>query len=104
MACVAALAAVVAAGPVTRAAADDDRARAPADVASIDAALAAVQRDYPGRVLKVELERDRDGPSGWVYEVKTLGRGGRVIEVELDAVSLETLNVEGDRSGHREHD
>jgi uncharacterized membrane protein YkoI len=77
---------------------DDAHAKTPPDTASLDDALAAVQRTHPGRVLKVELERDDDGPPGWVYEVKVLTGAGYVIEVKLDARTLELLGVEGGRS------
>lgn len=83
---------------------DDDPARAPADVAPIDAALATAQRSYPGRVLKVELDREDEGPRRWVYEVKVLTSTGHVVEIELDAVSLEQLRVEGDRSRRSNND
>lgn len=77
---------------------DDDDNRAPANIASIDAALATARRAYPGRVLKVKLEREDDGPNRWVYEVKVLTSTGHVVEIELDAVSLAQLRVEGDPS------
>ncbi len=80
-------------------ASDDDRAPTPAGIASLDDALAAVQRVHPGRVLKVELESEDDGPAAWVYEVKLLTRAGHVLEVELDAVSLDIVGVEGGRPG-----
>ncbi len=76
---------------------DDDHARAPASVAALDDALAVVQRIHPGRILKVELESEDDGPVAWVYEVKLLTRAGHVLEVKLDAVSLEVVGVEGGR-------
>ena len=76
---------------------DDDHANAPASVAALDDALAVVQRIHPGRILKVELESEDDGPAAWVYEVKLLTRAGHVLEVKLDAVSLEVVGVEGGR-------
>ncbi len=84
--------------------ADDDDARAPASLASIDAALASVRRDYPGRVLKVELEHEDGGRGRWLYEVKVLTAAGQVVEIALDAVSLERLRVEGDRSRRSDRD
>ena len=76
---------------------DDDHAKAPASVVALDDALAVVQRIHPGRILKVELENEDDGPAAWVYEVKLLTRAGHVLEVKLDAVSLEVVRVEGGR-------
>jgi uncharacterized membrane protein YkoI len=58
-----------------------------------------VRRDFPGRILSIELEEEEDAPSGWAYEVKVLAASGRVLEIELDSVSLERLAVEGLRMG-----
>ena len=76
---------------------NDDYTKAPASIATLDDALAVVQRIHPGRILKVELESEDDGPAAWVYEVKLLTRAGHVLEVKLDAVSLEVVDVEGGR-------
>jgi uncharacterized membrane protein YkoI len=76
---------------------------APDALAPIDEALAVVQRTHPGRVLKVELEDEDDVPGRWVYEVKILTPAGHVLEVTLDARSLEQLGVEGGRA-RRVHD
>lgn len=98
------LVALSVAGVAASLAADDDHVKAPPNAASLDAALAAVQRTHPGRVLEVELEREDDGPGRWVYEVKVLTAAGHVLEVELDAVSLELLDVEGGRYGQSDDD
>lgn len=77
--------------------ADDDRhENPPPNVASVDEALATVRSLYPGRILKVEFENEDDSPAPWIYEVKVLTGDGRVIEVQLDAVSLRVIEVEGD--------
>lgn len=47
----------------------------------------------PGDVIKVELE---DEKGRLIYEVKLLGKDGRVREVELDAKSGAVLKVEDD--------
>ena len=83
---------------------DDDHAKAPASVSTLDDALAVVQRIHPGRILKVELEREDDGPAAWVYEVKLLTRAGHVLEVKLDAVSLDVVDVEGGRFSDSDDD
>ncbi|HQV09177.1 MAG TPA: PepSY domain-containing protein, partial [Thauera sp.] len=44
--------------------------------------LEQVERDYPGEIIEVELERE-DG--AWVYEIKLIRKGGDVLELELDA-------------------
>lgn len=50
--------------------------------------LERLQRSHPGQVLEVELERD-DGR--WVYEVKLLQAGGRLLKLELDGRSAAVL-------------
>ncbi len=85
--CAAAL--CLAAGGLVGAHADDrrdhDRARAAlraGEVMSLQAVLEKVQRSHPGEVLEVELERE-DGR--WVYELKLLQSGGRLLRLEVDA-------------------
>ena len=65
------------------------------ETAPIGAVLERVARDHPGQVLKVELEHDEDAASDWGYEVKVLTGAGHVLELKLDAVSLEVYEVEG---------
>lgn len=83
---------------------DDEHAKAPPNAASFDDALATVQRTYPGRILKVELESEDHGPAAWVYEVKVLTGAGHVLEVKLDAMSLELVGVEGGHSRRSKDD
>ncbi len=54
--------------------------------------LERVERDYPGRVVEVELEREH---GGWRYEVKLLQAGGRVLKLEVDAEDAGVLSVKG---------
>lgn len=49
----------------------------------------------PGRHLETELEYDDSG-SGLVYDFKILRTGGRVQEVEVDAVTGKILKIEDD--------
>ncbi len=53
--------------------------------------LQLLEREQPGRVLEVELERD-DGR--YVYEIELLDARGRVLEYEVDAASGEILKRE----------
>jgi len=55
--------------------------------------LAIAEQRAPGDVLKVELEGD-DGKL--VYEVKILGRNGRVRELDIDARTGTVLKIEND--------
>lgn len=64
---------------------DHDRARRAleaGEVLPLRVVLERVERDYPGQVIEVELERD-DGM--WLYEIKLIRSGGSVIELKLDA-------------------
>lgn len=74
-------------GPPARAASDHDRARAALQagkVLPLKTLLERLEREYPGRVMEVELEEE-DGR--WIYEIKLLQDGGRLVKVELDAAS-----------------
>lgn len=55
--------------------------------------LAIAEQRAPGDVLKVELEDDDGKP---VYEVKILGRNGRVRELDIDARTGVVLKIEND--------
>lgn len=74
---------------------DHERARRAleaGEVLPLSRVLAHVERDYPGQVIEVELERD-DGL--WLYEVKLIRSGGAVIELKLDARSGELRRIKG---------
>lgn len=64
---------------------DHERARRAleaGEVMPLRAVLDRVERDYPGEVLEVELDRE-DG--AWVYEIKLIRKGGDLLKLELDA-------------------
>ncbi len=66
---------------------DHERARAAVQagqVLPLATLLQRLQRSHPGQVLQVELEHD-DGR--WVYELKLLQPGGRLLKLELDAAT-----------------
>ena len=50
--------------------------------------LERLEREQPGQVLDVELERE-DGR--WVYEIKLLQPNGQRVKLTLDARSTELL-------------
>ena len=84
------LAAVLALAPA-HADSDHDRARAAVQagqVLPLKTVLERLERDHPGQVLEVELEQE-DGR--WVYEVRLLQAGGRLLKLELDAASGDVL-------------
>lgn len=91
---------VLACPPVTAHGRDDhDRARealAAGEVMPLEAALERLQRTRPGRVLDVELERE-DGR--WIYQVKLMQAGGRLLRVDVDARTAEELRVRERRRG-----
>lgn len=53
--------------------------------------LEAIERDYPGRVLEVDLDRE-DGR--YVYEIEVLQKDGRVIELTYDGKTGKLLETE----------
>ena len=79
--------AMVLAGPPAHADSEQDRARAAVQagkVLPLKTVLERLEREHPGQVLEVELEQD-DGR--WIYEIKLLQSGGRLVKLELDAAS-----------------
>ncbi len=64
---------------------DHERARAAVvagEVMPLPALLERVAQQQPGHVLAVELEQER---GRWIYELKLLQPGGRVLKVDVDA-------------------
>lgn len=87
---VALLATILAGGSAVSIAGDDhDRARRAlqaGEVLPLRAILERVERDYPGQVVDVELEREREkGVERWIYELKILRTGGALIKLKVDA-------------------
>ena len=69
----------------THADGDHDRARAAlraGEVLPLHTVLERLQREQPGQVLEVELDREH---GEWVYEIKLLRPDGRVVELKRDA-------------------
>lgn len=72
---------------------DHDRARAAlkaGEVLPLQEVLEKVQRSHPGELLEVELERE-DGH--WVYELKLLQSGGRLLRLDVDAKTAAVLRT-----------
>lgn len=78
-------------GPLSWAGSDHDRARQATEageVLPLHTILERVQRDHPGQVLDVELDRSDDqGLVRWVYKIKLLQRGGALVKLKVDARS-----------------
>lgn len=51
-----------------------------------------VERDYPGQIVKIEFEDDDDM---WIYEIKVLQRGGKLIKLKIDARDGTVLKMKG---------
>jgi uncharacterized membrane protein YkoI len=72
---------------------DHDRARQAVEageVLPLRTILERVEREYPGQVVDVELEReheskDKSGPERWVYKIKLLRTGGALVKLKVDA-------------------
>ena len=68
---------------------DHDRAREALEAGEIlplSTILQRVEREHPGQVLDVELEREREhGDARWVYRIKLLRPGGTRAKLEVDA-------------------
>jgi len=76
--------------------ADDDHERAlelrqRGEVLPLAQVIGQLQRQQPGRVLEVELERKH---GVWVYEIELLAEDGAVWEFKLDAANGELLKRE----------
>ena len=74
---------------------DHDRARhalEAGEILPLRAILERVERDTPGRVIEVELEREG---GRWVYEIKVLTPGGAMVALDLDAREGTVLRRKG---------
>jgi uncharacterized membrane protein YkoI len=68
---------------------DHERARKAleaGEVLPLKTILERVERTYPGQVMDVELEREREGSGErWIYKVKVLRTGGDLVKLKVDA-------------------
>jgi uncharacterized membrane protein YkoI len=94
---------------------DHDRARQAVEageVLPLRTILERVEREYPGQVVDVELEReheskDKSGPERWVYKIKLLRTGGALVKLKVDARSgavigkKERSDAEHEQGNHR---
>ncbi len=56
--------------------------------------MARVERDVPGRVVDVQLDRSR---SPWRYRFKVLTKAGNIVSVVADAETGRILSIRGKR-------
>ncbi|WP_343713190.1 PepSY domain-containing protein [Inquilinus sp.] len=74
---------------------DHDRARAArerGEIRPLEEIMPAVRQQFPGDVVRIELEREDDR---WIYEIKLISPDGRLTELHVDARSGDVLEVEG---------
>lgn len=87
---------------------DHDQARRAleaGEVMPLRALLEKVERDYPGQVLEVELDRE---DTLWVYEITVLRTGGKLIRLKLDGktggvLSSREPHDRGNRDNHENY-
>jgi uncharacterized membrane protein YkoI len=75
---------------------DHERARAAVAAGQqlpLSAILQAIEARFGGRVLEIDLEHDDGHP---IYEIELLDDNGRVLELEIDAVTGAILEQEYD--------
>ena len=90
--------ALLVSGPAHIVQADDDyieakRLRESGEIMPLEEILKNVRRSYPGRILEVELEKEKGRV---IYELEILGTDSIVREIYIDAKSGELLSVEED--------
>ena len=90
--------ALLVSGPAHIVQADDDyieakRLRKSGEIMPLEEILKNVRRSYPGRILEVELEKEKGRV---IYELEILGADSIVREIYIDAKSGELLSVEED--------
>ncbi|HPU52690.1 MAG TPA: PepSY domain-containing protein [Burkholderiaceae bacterium] len=82
---------LVAGVPLALADSEQDRARAAVQagrVLPLKVVLERLARERPGQVLEVELEEEH---GRWIYEIRLLEPGGRLVKLELDAATAQVL-------------
>ena len=90
--------------------ADDDHDRArqaleAGEVLPLHAILERVEREQPGQVVDVELERERENNlDRWVYKIKVLRSGGSLVKLKVNARDGTVIGnkTQGGHDGERE--
>lgn len=76
---------------------DHDRARAAfqrGEIRPLDDILARLRPDFPGRLLRVDLDLENAGSQRWVYQILVLGREGKVTRLRVDARTADVIGAE----------
>lgn len=74
------------------------KALAAGEVLPLRTVLRRVERDYPGRVMGVEFERNHDI---WVYKMKVLQPGGQLLKLKVDARTAQVIGIKKRSVRHR---
>ena len=72
------------------------RALEAGEVLPLRTILERIEREYPGQVMEVGLERKDER---WIYEIKLLRTGGTLVKLRIDARDGAVLGV-AERDGH----
>ncbi len=76
---------------------DHDRARAAfqrGEIRPLDDILARLRPDFPGRLLRVDLNLENAGSQRWVYQILVIGREGKVTRLRVDARTADIIAAE----------
>jgi uncharacterized membrane protein YkoI len=72
---------------------DHDRARhalEAGEILPLRTILENIERDYPGQIMEVELDRETEG---LIYEIKLLRNGGELVKLKVDARDGKVLDI-----------
>lgn len=86
------MAAPFASGLVMASSNDHDLARAAlasGEILPLSAILTRLEKDYPGQIVEVELEREK---GRWMYEIKLLQKDGLRQKLKVDAKNADVIS------------
>ena len=78
--------------PVLASSSDHDQARAAlasGEILPLSAIILKLEKDFPGQIVEVELEREN---GQWIYEIKLLQRDGYRQKLKVDAKSAAVIS------------
>lgn len=86
---------------------DHERARqavAAGEVLPLRTILERIEREYPGQIMEVELDREK---GEWLYEVKVLRKNGALVKLKINArdgtlLGIKEKHDKPNRSGERD--
>lgn len=60
----------------------------------LDQILASLNSKYQGRVLAINLKDSEKGLFGWVYDIRMIDKGNKIINLRVDAGTSTILFIE----------